>query len=156
MNVRLKKIAGKLGVGSSSLLIVAALTLMIVNPSELSFVTAASTSSIAGSRDVFYGKVTLDGHPVNHARVVLYHFAGGYQPRNLRVDAIYYTAEDGTYRHAQDIPAGRHYEQVSFRVQGHLRRSKPRRFDVNPGHAYRADANARHRGVFTFFPSLAY
>ena len=139
-----------------SLAIVVSLGLMVASPSELSISTTAQTSSVRGAADVFYGKVTLDGHPVNHARIVLYHFVGSQRHRQLRVDAIYYTGRDGTYRHVQVLRPGRHYEQVTFRLAGHLRKSKPRRFVVAPGHAYRSDAHARRHGVFTFFPALSY
>ena len=158
MSVNIRKAARKTGVVATSLAVTAGLGVAVIAPTTVAFANTSSTSSIVGRSDVFYGKVTLDGKALNHARVVLYHFVGGYQPRNLRVDSIFFSGRNGTYRRALNLRPGRYYEQISYRESnGRVRISHPvRQLNVTPGHAYRTDARATHRGVFTFFPAGSY
>lgn len=157
MPTNLRAAVRKAGVAVTSLAITGALGAAVLTPAQVAFASTARVQSIAGHGEVFYGKVTQDGRNVRGARVVLYHFVGGYTQSDLRVDAIYFTASEGTYRHATNIRPGRYYEQISFRDHGRLRISDPvRRLNVAPGHAYRTDARATHRGLFAFFPAASY
>jgi hypothetical protein len=128
------------------------MALYVLAPASVAYSFAESRGPAHAGTVVVYGRaVDRDGGGVGGVELVL----SRHRRHSVVVVARFDSSADGTYRYSAILPEDRYVLVVTI-PSADDPRHRQRRFEIEPGNAYKINIRVTHRGGFVFLPITIY